>query len=169
MSNVKPESLANLQPGNRKGIRNRITKEFTLKLTEYLMDDLPNFLQELEVLAPRDRVVAKLKLMDMMIPKKHEMEVEAIETPKWEIRRATVALKEDAEAAAAEVTEEATVVEETPHSDPNQLTLDLVTPAADESQEEPETEATEVAEDKPSDQPPVHPMGLTIRRASQAN
>ncbi|WP_046245023.1 hypothetical protein [Hymenobacter terrenus] len=86
---VSAESLANLKPGNRNGVRHRVTKEYVTKLTDFLMDDFDQFIGELQALPPRDRVVAKLKLMDMIIPKKQELEVGAIETPKWEIVRAS--------------------------------------------------------------------------------
>jgi hypothetical protein len=158
---VTDTSLANLQPGNRKGSKNKITKAIALKLVEYMDEDFVTFTEEIAQLAPRDRVAAKLKLLSLVLPKQHEVEVEAIDTSKkWEIRRASQALKE--EQTSAELVEEAEVVEtqvaaETPVGDPNQLLLDF-TPT-EEVGEAAEPEATPVAAVVPA---------VTIRRASQS-
>jgi hypothetical protein len=85
-----PNSLGNLVPGQRKGQRTRITKEFVEKLTDYLTTNFDGFLADIASLSPRDRVAAYLKMAEMVIPKKQEMAFETNEQIDWKINPVTV-------------------------------------------------------------------------------
>lgn len=89
-----PNSLKNLIPGgNNKGRKKRVTKNLIENLTAYLEKDLPNFIAQIESLPKRDQVQAKMKLMDMIVPKKREVDTtNTVETVDWSIQIASQAL-----------------------------------------------------------------------------
>lgn len=62
-----------------------MTKQLQFELVEYLSTNKPAFLARMEALSDRDYVGAWLKLMEMVMPKKQEIEVEATQPITWNI------------------------------------------------------------------------------------
>jgi hypothetical protein len=84
-----PKSLQNLNgSGHNKGQRQKLTKAYVSTIMDYLMGDLPTFLAEIESLSPKDRVATKLKMMDMILPKDFNLQLESDDEntkPSWTI------------------------------------------------------------------------------------
>lgn len=66
---INPNSLENLKGGGKPGTRKKLTKAYITSLMDYMVDDLPAFLSEIEQLELKDRVAAKLRIIEMVKPR----------------------------------------------------------------------------------------------------
>lgn len=101
-----PNSLGNLQPGSKAGHKKRLTKKYITDLMDFMVKDLPNFLAEIEQLDLKDRVAAKLKIIDMVKPKDVNLSFEDEDgestKPTWSINFIASPLNELAQSPEAE-------------------------------------------------------------------
>lgn len=65
------------QNGRTKGIPNKVTTNVRKLVSELIGNNLDKLQQDFDRLSPRDRVNATIKLLDFVLPKKFDLDVQA--------------------------------------------------------------------------------------------